>query len=206
MAGDEEEAGLYDGPVFDAHHHLWDVAAVDHPWLGAPDTAALAATGGLAAYRAAAGALTVTGSVWIEALAADPVAEAAWITESVRDEPAVGAALVAHAPLDAPDVDARLDRLAAVAPRLAGIRDIVAVRPGAPSFARRADLLASDGFRRGCERLARRGLVFDLMVEPAQAPAALALVDAVPDLRIALEHAGNPDLSTPRAPISGGAR
>ena len=25
---------LWDGPIVDAHHHFWDPAVNDHPWLG----------------------------------------------------------------------------------------------------------------------------------------------------------------------------
>ncbi|MBN8999279.1 MAG: amidohydrolase family protein [Rhizobiales bacterium] len=108
----------------------------------------------------------------------------------------IAAAVVAHAPLDAPDLEDRLDRLVDAAPMLRSIRDIVAVRPGFPSFARRDDLLQRPAFATGLRALARRGLAFDLMLEPWQMDAALKLASAIPDLQFIVEHAGSPDWST----------
>ncbi len=105
-------------------------------------------------------------------------------------------AIVAHAPLETPDIAARLDRLADAAPQLAGIRDIVAVRPGHPSFARAPDLLRRPAFAAGLAELARRGLVFDAMLEPWQMADALALARRLPDLQIVIEHAGSPDFAS----------
>jgi predicted TIM-barrel fold metal-dependent hydrolase len=28
---------MYDGPVIDAHHHLWELSGGRYPWLSAPD-------------------------------------------------------------------------------------------------------------------------------------------------------------------------
>lgn len=106
-------AGLYAGPIVDAHHHLWRYTPADHPRLAEEDPA-LTRDVGPRDYRAA---------------------------------------LVAHCPLDAPDVEARLDRLQAAVPNLRGIRDIVSHRPGGASFARRSDLLADPAFARGLAAL-----------------------------------------------------
>lgn len=77
--------------------------------------------------------------------------------------------------------------------RLRGIRDIVAVRPGQPSFARGRDLLVRPAFEAGLRALADRNLVFDLMIEPWQMPAALVLARRLPHLAFVIEHAGSPD-------------
>lgn len=184
----------YDGPIVDAHHHLWSYDAAMLPWLaGEP---ALARDVSPEDYFAAAAALNVVASVWIEAVATDPLAESRAAARLNASEPRLAAAIIAHAPLDAPDLAARLDRLAEAAPTLRGIRDIVAVRPGFPSFARHGDLLERPAFAAGLKELARRGLAFDLMLEPWQIGAALRLAAAIPDLSIIIEHAGSPDFST----------
>lgn len=184
----------YDGPIVDAHHHLWSYDAAMLPWLdGEP---ALARDVSSADYFAAAAPLNVVASVWIEAVAADPLAEARAAARLNAAEPRLAAAIIAHAPLNAPDLADRLDRLAEAAPTLRGIRDIVAVRPGFASFARHGDLLERPAFAAGLRELARRGLVFDLMLEPWQMSAALRLASALPDLSIIIEHAGSPDFST----------
>jgi len=186
---------LYGGPIVDAHHHLWDYSPGKLPWLdGEP---ALARDFRAADYFAAAGRLNIFATVWIEAVAADPLEEARAAARLPAQDPRLGAAVIAHAPLDAPDLPARLDALQAAAPALRGIRDIVAVRPGFPSLARHADLLQRPAFAEGLRELARRGLAFDLMLEPWQMPAALALARTLPSLPFIIEHGGSPDFTSP---------
>ncbi len=190
---------LYSGPIVDAHHHFWRHRPGARPWLDRePD---LARDFGPAEHAAALAGITVTATVWIEALAADPLAEAAEAQAVAADMPHFCTAIVAHAPLDAPDLAARLDALEAAAPNLAGVRDIVAVRPDGSGFARAPDLLRRPAFLAGLAALAARGLVFDLMLEPHQMADALAAVDRVPDLAVAIEHAGSPDLATPEGTV-----
>jgi predicted TIM-barrel fold metal-dependent hydrolase len=183
---------LYAGPIVDAHVHLWSYRKGKIPWVDG-SAQSLARTFAYDDYEAAAERLTVEGAVWIEAQAVDPVAECREATALAGPLPL---AIVAHAPLDAPDLEAKLDALATAAQNLRGVRDIVAAVPGQPSFARRPDLLMHDAFLNGLHALQRRGLVFDLMLEPAQMADAMALAAAAPDLAIVIEHAGNPDLST----------
>ncbi len=187
---------LYRGPIVDAHHHLWRDAAATIPWLRAPEMADLAADCGPDALRAAAGGLDLVATVWVEALAADPLAEAVAAAAVHAADPGVATAIIAHAPLDAPDIGDRLDRLREAVPTLRGIRDIVAARPGQASFARAPDLLSRPAFARGLRELAHRELVFDLMLEPWQMPEVLALAGAMPELAIVIEHAGSPDFAT----------
>lgn len=33
------ERPLYDGPIIDAHHHLWHLSGGHHPWLTNPEAA-----------------------------------------------------------------------------------------------------------------------------------------------------------------------
>jgi L-fuconolactonase len=178
------EAGLYDGPICDAHLHAWRYDAATHPWLAAAEAAPLRRDWTRADYRAALAGLDVRASVWVEALAVDPLAEARAAAAVATTDFAT--ALVAHAPLDAPDLSERLAALRAL-PGLRGIRDIVA-----PGFARRPDLLGTAGFAQGLEHLAEGGLVFDLLLEPAQMLPAAGLVQRLPGLQVVLEHAGSP--------------
>ncbi|MCX5513056.1 hydrolase [Kaistia algarum] len=184
----------YDGPVVDAHHHLWSDAPAKYPWLAAEP--ALACPFMADDYFAAAAPNDVVATVWIEACASDPLAEAKAAAALHAAEPRLATAIIAHAPLDASDLPERLDRLQDAAQTLRGIRDIVAVRPGHSSFARHPDLLQRPAFAAGLRELARRGLSFDLMLEPWQMDGALALAAAIPDLPFIIEHAGSPDFST----------
>jgi len=179
----------YSGPVIDAHHHLWPDDASLIPWLDAP----YHADGSLAAHRRTFPA-PFCATVWIEGVARDPAAEI-HAAETVRmaTDGRLCTALVAHAPLDAPDLPARLDRLASVSPALRGIRDIVAPGP----FARAPDLLARPGFALGLAELDRRDLSFDLMLRPEQIEAAATVLTQLPALRVAVEHAGSPHDTSP---------
>lgn len=186
----------YRGPVVDAHHHLWQRGRETIPWLAGTGNDAFADDYRPDDYRVAAGGLDVVATVWIEAVARDPLAEGREAAALYRSAPRMANAIVAHAPLDAPDIVDRLDRLADAAPQLAGIRDIVAVRPGHASFARAPDLLSRPAFAAGLAELARRGLVFDAMIEPWQMADMLALARRLPDLQIVIEHAGSPDFAS----------
>ncbi|MEZ5665989.1 MAG: amidohydrolase family protein [Alphaproteobacteria bacterium] len=180
-------AGVYDGPFVDAHHHLWRYAPHDYPWLAAPALAAIARDVLPADHKAELARHRVAGSVWIEAVARDPVAEARQAQAWADADPACCNAIVAHCPLDAPDAADGLDTLIAAVPNLRGVRDIVA-----PPHARRADLLQDPGFARGLAALAARGLSFDLLLQPRQLAAAAAMAARLPDLRVIVEHAASP--------------
>lgn len=186
----------YRGPVVDAHHHLWQRGRATIPWIAGAGNEALADDMEPADYHAAADGLDVVATVWIEAVARDPLAEAEAAGKLHRVDPRIATAIVAHAPLDAPDIAGRLDQLAAATPRLAGIRDIIAVRPGRPSFARAPDLMRRPAFAAGLAELARRGLVFDMMLEPWQLADALELARRLPELQFVVEHAGSPDFAS----------
>lgn len=179
------------GPVIDAHHHLWRATPGAHPWI--EGNAALARDFTAADHAAAFAGTPIAATVWIEALAADPEAELSRAeAERQASGGRVASALIAHAPLDAPDIGDRLERLAAISPALRGVRDIVSAGAGRPSPARHPDLLARPGFRAGLAALADRGLVFDLMLRPHQMPEAARLLARLPELRVAVEHAADP--------------
>ena len=184
---------VYQGPVFDAHHHLWDCTSGARPWLDEPEMRDLRGSGHALAHRAVFGG-AFAGTIWIEGLSCDPEAELAE-AEALRlaSNGRVNTGLVAHAPLDAPDIARRLDRLQAISPALRGIRDIVAHAPGTPSPARAPDLLDRPGFLNGLKELERRGLVFDLMLRPGQMEDVSHLLKSVPDLITVVEHCGSPN-------------
>lgn len=187
---------LYQGPIVDAHHHLWRFDPRLLPWLTGPGRERLARHVLPADYRAALAPHGPVATVWIEALSTEPEVEAATAQAWADGDSTICTAIVARCPLDTPDIEARLDRLAEAAPNLRGIRDIVSWRPGRPSFARRGDLLTDPAFERGLRALARRDLVFDLMALPHQLAEAARLLARVPDLAVAVEHAGSPEDQT----------
>ncbi|MEM7722000.1 MAG: amidohydrolase family protein [Pseudomonadota bacterium] len=175
----------YTGPIIDAHHHLWTIKPGSHPWL---DGHGLQRSFAASEYAAEFSDHTIVGTVWIEALAADPIAE---LTEAERVRLAtqgrIGTALIAHAPLDADDVADRLGAYRAISPAFRGVRDILS-----PHLARSENLMARPGFLRGLRALAAHGLAFEAMLVPDQMRVAAALFRQVPELPVALEHVGSP--------------
>jgi predicted TIM-barrel fold metal-dependent hydrolase len=189
--------------IVDAHHHLWDLQAVDYPWLKARgvrrffgDPTPIQRDYLPADFRADWAGLPVAASVHVQvgAAADASVAETAWL-EAVARNTGVPTAVVAFADLTAPDLDAALDAHAASSGRLRGIRQIVSRHSsedaGAPS------LLDDPAFVAGLRRLAARGLSFDLQLTPPLLGAAARKLAEVPNLGVALCHAGSPWDQTP---------
>ena len=141
-------AGLYRGPIIDAHIHLWDLGMDRHPWLR-PVGGAIQALGDLTPirrnylvddYRRDAANQNVVAAVHVEAAwdrADDPLAEIEWL-ETLDKSSGVAARYIGFADLTAPDVGAALDRLSEVK-RCVGIRQMLSWHPAEParSFAPR---------------------------------------------------------------------
>lgn len=176
--------------IIDAHHHQWCLSPGSHPWL---EGHALGRDWTEADYAQVFAGLPIDRTVWIEGLASDPEAELA-AAETVRLSTGgrIGAALIAHVPLDAPDARNRLDRCRQISPAFRGVRDVLS-----PHLIRAPDLLDRPGFAAGLQALADRGLIFELMVTPPQMQRAANVLSGVPGLKIALEHAGSPHDRSP---------
>jgi rhodanese-like protein len=124
-------AGLYGGPIIDAHCHLWDLGMDRHPWLR-PMGGAIKALGDLTAirrnylvndYRRDATNQNVVASVHVEAgwdRADDPLAEIRWL-ETLDKSSGVAARYIGFADLAASGSGAVLDRLSEVR-RCVGVR------------------------------------------------------------------------------------
>lgn len=193
-----DPASPADGPVIDAHHHIWRRA--DLPWLTGPEQprifgsyAGIMRDYPISEFRADCEPHGVVGSIYVQAnWAADGgVAEASWVQE-VADGDGGGwpSGIVAFVDLARPDVEAELDRLAAL-PNLRGVRQQLHwhERP-LYRFAPRPDVMNDPDWRRGFAALAARGLVFELQIFASQMADGAALAQAFPDASIVLEHAG----------------
>ena len=196
-------AGLYRGPIIDAHCHLWDLGMDRHPWLR-PRGGAIQALGDLAPirrnylvddYRRDAANQNVVASVYIEAAwdrADDPLAEIEWL-ETLDKSSGVAIRYIGFADLAAPDAGAVLDRLAEVE-RCVGVRQMLSWHPTQParSFAPRPGIADEADFRRGVALLARHDQLLELMLYPYQAEEVARLAHDVPDQTIIVNHCGSP--------------
>ncbi|WP_404473745.1 amidohydrolase family protein [Microbacterium aerolatum] len=177
--------------VLDSHLHLWDPDILDYAWLEGDLNAAFTA-----AELAEDQIEDVTGqaAVFVQA---DPhhrqaLDEVRWV-DSIAETVGV-VAIVAGARLHRRrKLVAHLDALAAH-PRVVGVRQLLqGERDG---FARRTS------FIQGAREVAARGLSFDACVRAHQIPDVTALAEAVPELRIVLDHLGKPAIGTPEAPLA----
>jgi L-fuconolactonase len=104
---------------------------------------------------------------------------------STRTAPVAG--VVGWTDLTAPDVAERLAELRSAGP-LVGIRHQAQDEPD-PSWLTRPAVL------RGIAAVGAAGLVYDLLVRPPQAAAALDAVRRLPSVSFVVDHAGKPDIA-----------
>jgi L-fuconolactonase len=170
--------------VIDAHHHVWDLAVRDQPWLDGPDTAPIRRTFTVDDLRPAARAAGVDATVLVQTVTV--AAETPEMLALADADPLV-AAVVGWTDLTSPAVADELARLAGGpgGARLAAIRHQVQTEPD-PDWLRRPDVI------RGLRAVAAAGLAYDLVIRPHQLPAATYAAAAVPGLTLVLDHAAKP--------------
>ncbi len=184
----------------DAHHHLWELEAVHYPWLMAKgerrffgDPTPIQKNYLPEDFLAESPRHRPVASVHIQVGAAEDQAlrETEWLA-SLPDFPQ---AIVAFCDLAAPDVAEQLAVQQAF-PRVRGVRQIVGRHIDEDRLHGSNTLLDSSAWVEGLRQLAAAGLSFDLQMIPNQMPAVLRALEQVPELPVALCHAGSPwDLS-----------
>ncbi len=192
MAGTE-----YDGPIIDAHFHLWQYDPARYPWLAPaePDNglSPLRRDHLPADYTDLARPGGIVASIHVEANwnANDPVAETEWLCGMNRKEN-VANRLIAHAPLAEPRAQAILERQAGF-DRVAGIRDIMLWHPK-PARSRISDrnLMENPVWLRNFATLSRLDLSFEMLISPWQTDEAFRLAAKFPDTPIIIGHCGAP--------------
>jgi L-fuconolactonase len=163
--------------IIDAHHHLWDPARRDYPWMAG--LTALHRPYTVDDLRTAAGP-DVTATVLVQTVSS--AAETAEFLTTATGSAGLVAGVVGWVDLTAPEP---------VFPDgpLVGVRHQVEDEPD-PEWLLRPDV------RRGLRQVAGAGLVYDLLVRAPQRPAGLAVARRMPELRFVLDHAGKPGIAT----------
>jgi L-fuconolactonase len=171
--------------LIDAHFHLWDPDSQPHGWLGAlpslnrrfavPDFEAVALPAGVRA------------GVLVQALASASETRELLAVAAEHD---VIAGVVGWVDVQRPDVAEQIEQLRALpgGEYLVGIRHLVQDEAD-PRW------LLREAVGRGIEALGRAGLVYDLLIKPAQLDAALGLVAGHPDVRFVLDHGAKPAIA-----------
>jgi len=180
----------------DAHHHLWDLTAVDYPWLmaqGVPrffgDPAPIQRDYLIDEFRRDAAGFQA--SVHVQVGAADALVEARWVQSVADANPDWPMAQVAFCDLTSPDLGKQLDDLQTL-PTVRGVRQIVGRAPGEDAQTGTNALLSDPRFAAGLREVGRRGLSFDLQLIPDLYDEMARVLDKAPDTRVALCHAGSP--------------
>ena len=176
--------------VIDAHHHVWDLAVRQQPWLAASELGPIRRTFTLDDLRPAAVAAGVTATVLVQTVIV--AAETPELLLLADTDPLV-AGVVGWTDLTCPAVADDIAELRAGrgGGHLAGIRHQVQSEPD-KDWLRRPDVIA------GLRAVAAAGLAYDLVVLPHQIPAASYAARAVPDLVFVLDHAGKPAIGSGR--------
>ncbi len=171
----------------DAHHHLWDVAQRDYPWLADPACAPIRRTFGLDDLAPLLPPHRIGQTVLVQAVdAADETADLLEIAAG----PGVVSGVVGWVDLTKGDVGDRIAELRAGpgGDRLVGLRHGVQGEPD-PEWLCRPEV------RRGLSAVGDAGLVYDLLTLPGQLPAAVRTAIDQPGLRFVLDHLSKPPIA-----------
>jgi L-fuconolactonase len=169
--------------IVDAHHHFWDPALAEYPWL----------TDELAEIRRAFRPDDLRLLLAEQGVDRTVLVQTRSSIEETREFLATAAAtdfvagVVGWVDLTAPDVAAQLGSLLASPDGrwLAGIRHQVHDEPD-------PDWLLRDNVRRGLRAVGEAGLAYDLLVRPRELPAALLTARELPDVRFVIDHVAKP--------------
>jgi L-fuconolactonase len=171
--------------IVDAHHHLWDPAEADYPWM----------TGAFAPLRRRFGADDLAAVLAANDVAGSIVVQARSSLDETRALLATAHAssrilgVVGWADLTSPGL---ADELAGLR-QLPGGELLVGIRHQAHDEPDPAWLVRPD-VQRGIATVAEAGLVFDLLVRERELPAAIELARRHPAARLVLDHVGKPPL------------
>ena len=172
--------------IVDAHHHFWDPATADYPWL----------TDDLAPIRRAFGPADLEPDLLAAGVDATVLVQTRSSLEETVDFLAVAGetpfvrGVVGWVDLTHPGV---ADTIAELRERpggghLVGIRHQAHDEPD-------PDWLTRDDVVRGVAAVGRAGLAYDLLVRPRELRAALDLASRLPDVRFVIDHVAKPPIA-----------
>ena len=176
--------------VVDAHVHLWKADDGFHDWLASPVLAKINtnfSSDELGARTTLAG---VDAVILVEG--GTPTGEDTDLLLAQTQASSRFAGVIAWIDLVAPDVERRIAELRAGprGDRILGFRTQVQ--------GENDDYLAREDVRAGLTAIGRASLPFELVIRHQQRPSVLALLDALPDARLVVDHLGGPDFSAKR--------
>ena len=166
----------------DAHQHFWRYDPVRDDWI-TPEMSVLQRDFMPRDLLPLLGKNGVAGSVAVQAAQSE---EETRFLLGLAEEHEEVLGVVGWVDLLSPDLPERLEELAR-SPRLRGVRHIAQAEPD--------EFLTREGVLRGIGELRRFGLTYDILVYSRQLPAALALVERLPDQPFVVDHLAKPPIS-----------
>ena len=189
---------MYDGPIIDAHHHLWEVK--NYPWLLAPASPKIFGD----KYEELRqdyliedlisdfGAYNITKSVHVQAHydSSDPVGETKWL-QSIADKHGFPHGIAGYAKLSDPLVEKVLSSHCFY-PNFRAVRDVVYWQENNPvrQAVDRPDFCLKNDYRNGVSLLEKYGLTLELQGFPNQFIYFSELVSDNPGVNFCLVHGG----------------
>ena len=184
--------------MIDAHHHLWDLNAVNYPWLMEKgkrrffgDPTSIQRNYLIDEHIKLANELGFKGSVHIQVGAADGLEEAQWINSVVNENQSWPMVQVAFCDLSSDQREVHLDKLQKLS-SVVGVRQIIGRSPAEDANNKTNELLTSDNFMQGLQSISDRGLTFDLQIIPELLKTCASVFSQFPNLQVILCHAGSP--------------
>ena len=171
----------------DAHHHIWDLATRDQPWITGESMAPIRRDFGVDDLAPELARSGVDATIVVQTVAS--IDETLELLE-LADRTEFVAGVVGYADLDCDEVGDHLDRLLD-GPNghwLVGIRHVVEAEPD-PEWLLRPRVLA------GLDAVAERHLAYDLLIGRHQFEAARQVVARLPHARFVLDHLGKPAIT-----------
>jgi len=192
----------YDGPIIDAHTHLWNLAADKYPWLrpsgnfGQPGRfdPLKGKNYGLEEYRRDIADSGVIASVHVEALwdsADGKINETRWL-ETLDKSDNLASRYVAGVGFGTPTTEDEIREHAAF-PRVKGVRQTISWTPDPTRrMAPEPNLTRDPAWRAAIPLLVDLDLDLELLLSPYQAENVAELASDYPDLTIIVNHTGSP--------------
>ncbi|MEV6759971.1 amidohydrolase family protein [Streptomyces sp. NPDC051105] len=172
----------------DAHHHVWDLSVRDQDWIAGPELQPLRRNFTVEDLEPEARAAGVTRTVLVQTIT---VPEETPEFLALADTHDLVAGVVGWTDLTAPAIADELARLSELpgGTYLKGIRHQVQGEPD-PEWLLRPEV------HRGLAAIADAGLVYDLVVQAHQLPAAVKAAESHPHLTFVLDHLGKPPIAS----------
>ena len=184
--------------MIDAHHHLWNLSAVRYPWLEEKsvmrffvDPSPIQKDYLIDQFKKECKPHGFNGSIHIQVGAKDPIKEAIWIGNITKNHPDWNMRQVVFCDLTKSEMIIEIEKFEKL-PSVAGVRQILSRAPGKESGSILLDNIATPIVLQNLKTLSRLGYSFDLQLIPEVMKQASLLFEKVPELKVALCHAGSP--------------